>query len=93
MVTRRRPWKRLQGTLISRLRSKSSKSWLEAQGLRSRRLWCSAAARPDPATLVGGGKLDEIEGVVASTNADVVLFDHDLSPSQLRNLDARLPAV
>jgi len=47
--------------------------------------------RPDPATLVGGGKLDEIEGVIASTGADLVLFDHDLSPSQLRNLDARLP--
>lgn len=47
--------------------------------------------RPDPATLIGGGKLDEIEGVVASTDADLVLFDHDLSPSQLRNLDARLP--
>lgn len=48
-------------------------------------------ARPDPATLVGGGKLDEIEGVIASTGADLVLFDHDLSPSQLRNLEAKLP--
>lgn len=47
--------------------------------------------RPDPATLVGGGKLEEIEGVVASTDAALVLFDHDLSPSQLRNLEARLP--
>jgi GTP-binding protein HflX len=47
--------------------------------------------RPDPATLVGGGKLEEIEGVIASTSADLVLFDHDLSPSQLRNLEARLP--
>ena len=47
--------------------------------------------RPDPATLVGGGKLDEIEGVIASTGADLVLFDHDLTPSQLRNLEAKLP--
>jgi GTP-binding protein HflX len=47
--------------------------------------------RPDPATLVGQGKLDEIEGVVASSGADLVVFDHDLTPSQLRNLDARLP--
>src|ERR1700712_716141 len=47
--------------------------------------------RPDPATLVGGGKLEEIEGVVASTGADLVLFDHDLTPSQLRNLEAKLP--
>ncbi len=48
-------------------------------------------AKPDAATLVGQGKLEEIEGVAASTNADVVLFDHDLSPSQLRNLETRLP--
>ena len=47
--------------------------------------------RPDPATLVGQGKLDEIEGVIASTGADLVLFDHDLTPSQLRNLETRLP--
>ena len=48
-------------------------------------------AKPDPATLVGQGKLDEIEGAAASGDADLVLFDHDLSPSQLRNLEARLP--
>ena len=47
--------------------------------------------KPDPATLVGQGKLDEIEGVVASSGANLVLFDHDLSPSQLRNLEDRLP--
>jgi GTP-binding protein HflX len=49
-------------------------------------------SRPDPATLVGHGKLEEIEGVVASTGADLVLFDHDLTPSQLRNLEAKLHA-
>jgi len=48
-------------------------------------------ARPDPATLVGQGKLEEIQGVLASTDADLVLFDHDLTPSQLRNLEAKLP--
>jgi len=47
--------------------------------------------KPDPATLVGQGKVDEIEAVVASTAAGIVLFDHDLSPSQLRNLEDRLP--
>ena len=47
-------------------------------------------ARPDAATLVGQGKLDEIAGVVASTSADLVLFDHELTPSQLRNLESRL---
>src|SRR3954447_423038 len=47
-------------------------------------------ARPDPATLIGRGKLEEIAGLAASTNADLVLFDHDLTPSQLRNLGAKL---
>ena len=47
--------------------------------------------KPDAASLVGQGKLDEIVGVVASTNASLVIFDHDLSPSQLRNIEARLP--
>jgi GTP-binding protein HflX len=47
--------------------------------------------RPDPATLIGSGKVEEISGIVASTEADLVLFDHDLSPTQLRNLEAALP--
>jgi GTP-binding protein HflX len=42
---------------------------------------------PDPATLVGAGKLEEIAGAAASVNADVLLFDHDLSPSQQRNIE------
>ena len=47
--------------------------------------------RPDPATLIGSGKVEEIAAVAASTNADLVLFDHDLTPTQLRNLEAALP--
>ena len=49
--------------------------------------------KPDAATLVGGGKLDEIVATVASTGASLVLFDHDLSPSQARNVEARLPVT
>ena len=49
--------------------------------------------KPDPATLVGGGKLDEIVATVASTGASLVLFDHDLTPSQARNVEARLPCT
>ena len=46
--------------------------------------------KPDAATLVGTGKIEEIEAVLASTEAEVVLFDHDLTPSQMRNLEKRL---
>ena len=48
-------------------------------------------AKPDPATLIGPGKVEELVAVVAGSGANLVLFDHDLSPSQLRNLDAELP--
>jgi GTP-binding protein HflX len=48
-------------------------------------------SRPDPATLVGAGKVEEIAGVAASAQADLVLFDHDLTATQLRNLEAALP--
>jgi GTPase len=47
---------------------------------------------PDAATLIGKGKITEVAGVTASANADVVLFDQDLSPTQLRNLENELPA-
>ena len=43
--------------------------------------------RPDPATLIGAGKLEEIGGAAASVNADLLLFDHDLSASQQRNVE------
>ncbi|HYY68338.1 MAG TPA: GTPase HflX [Terriglobales bacterium] len=46
--------------------------------------------KPDPATLVGRGKLEEIAGAAASAGAELVIFDHDLSPSQQRNIEDAL---
>lgn len=48
--------------------------------------------KPDPATLIGRGKVEEIAGAAAMSNADVVIFDHELSPSQLRNLERQIDA-
>ena len=47
--------------------------------------------KADPATLIGSGKVEELAGVAASTHANLVLFDHDLTPTQLRNLEEALP--
>ncbi len=47
-------------------------------------------ARPDPATLIGSGKVEELKGAVASVAADLVIFDHELTPSQQRNLEREL---
>lgn len=46
--------------------------------------------RPDSKFFVGTGKLDEIKGIVDREGAEVVLFDHALSPSQERNLESVL---
>lgn len=48
--------------------------------------------RPDPATLIGSGKLEELQGAVASAQADLVIFDHELSPSQQRNIEREIQA-
>src|SRR5207248_5485478 len=48
--------------------------------------------KPDPATLIGRGKLEEIAGAAASASAELIIFDHDLTPSQQRNIEAAVPA-
>jgi GTP-binding protein HflX len=46
--------------------------------------------RPDPATYVGSGKVEEIRELVVHSGADTVICDGELSPSQLRNLEQKL---
>lgn len=45
---------------------------------------------PDSKTFVGSGKLEEISAFIKMMNVDVVVFDDDLTPSQLRNLEREL---
>ena len=47
---------------------------------------------PDPRYFIGGGKVDELAAVLGETDAELVVFNHDLSPSQERNLEKRLHA-
>ena len=46
--------------------------------------------RPDPATFIGSGKVAELKQSVAATGADTVVFDGELSPAQLRNLESKV---
>nr|WP_225946777.1 GTPase HflX [Plantactinospora soyae] len=46
-------------------------------------------SRPDPATYIGRGKVDDLGSMVLSSGADTVICDGELSPSQLRNLEQR----
>ena len=46
--------------------------------------------RPDPATYIGKGKVEELRELVLEEGVDVVIFDDDLSPSQANNLEESL---
>ncbi|HEX3170031.1 MAG TPA: GTPase HflX [Burkholderiales bacterium] len=47
-------------------------------------------ARPDSAFFAGTGKVDEIAVLLAQTGAGLVIFNHELSPAQERNLEKKL---
>lgn len=49
-----------------------------------------ALDKPNSATYIGPGKVDETAALVAQTGADIVIFDNSLSPSQIRNLQDAL---
>jgi GTP-binding protein HflX len=45
---------------------------------------------PDPTTFIGRGKLDELHAMIHAAGARLVVFDDELTPAQLRNLEERL---
>ncbi|TNF26737.1 MAG: GTPase HflX, partial [Bacteroidetes bacterium] len=56
-------------------------------GLETKKQFTQKLKKPDPRTFVGSGKVEEIDAYVKEHKIDVVVFDDDLSPSQLRNLE------
>ena len=46
--------------------------------------------RPDKRTFIGKGKLEDVKAYVKAEEIDTIIFDDDLSPSQLRNLEREL---
>ena len=46
--------------------------------------------RPNAATLIGSGKLEEVKAAVEATGADLILVNHPLTPGQERNLEKAL---
>jgi len=46
--------------------------------------------RPEPATLIGSGKLEELAMAAKSVDAQLIIFDHELTPSQQRNIEREL---
>ena len=46
--------------------------------------------KPDPATFIGSGKVQELREIVVRTGADTVICDGELSPAQLRTLEQKV---
>ncbi|MBN9126858.1 MAG: GTPase HflX, partial [Nitrosospira sp.] len=70
---------------LNELRQLASSDALEiSAGVHGKRV------RPDPALFAGTGKIDEIAWTLEQTGASLVIFNHDLSPAQQRNLERRL---
>ena len=46
--------------------------------------------RPDPATFIGKGKLDELRDRIADSDATLIIFDDELSPTQGKNIETAL---
>ena len=62
----------------------------ESAGLRPLASIQGKRQRPDPALYAGSGKVEEIGRAVREHNAVVVVFNHELSPAQQRNLEKEL---
>jgi GTPase len=66
------------------------KSLAATAGARVEDTLIQSRPAPDAATLIGSGKLDELRRLVHFHDVDLVLFDAELTPTQLRNLERTL---
>ena len=62
----------------------------ETAGVRTLAVIEAKRQRPDAALFAGSGKVQQIAEIVAQMEAPLVIFNHDLSPAQMRNLTAKL---
>ena len=59
----------------------------ETAGLVPKKRFIQKLWKPEPKTFMGSGKINEIDEYIKANKIKVVVFDDDLSPSQLRNLE------
>jgi len=63
---------------------------VESAGVLSVALIGGKRQKPDPKLFAGSGKVEEIAALVEQREVPLVIFNHDLSPAQMRNLSAAL---
>ncbi len=62
----------------------------ETAGAEPVRRFVQKLDTPNPRTFVGSGKIDEIAAFISENRIDIAIFDDELSPSQLRNIEKEL---
>jgi GTP-binding protein HflX len=60
---------------------------VETAGAKTLQKFVQKLDRPDSKTFVGSGKMEEIAAYIKEYDVDMVIFDDDLTPSQLRNIE------
>ncbi|SDT62661.1 GTP-binding protein HflX [Mucilaginibacter mallensis] len=63
---------------------------VETAGAETVKTFTQKLQRPDRATFVGSGRLEDIKAFVTEEEIDIVVFDDELTPSQLRNIENEL---
>lgn len=62
----------------------------ETYGVETKKVFTQKLERPDKATFLGKGKLNDVKNYIKENNISVVIFDDELSPSQQRNLEKEI---
>jgi GTP-binding protein HflX len=65
----------------------------ETSGVRTVKSFTQKLDRPDTRTFVGKGKLEEIQTFILDNPVDTIIFDDDLTPAQVRNLEAEFKEI
>ncbi len=85
----------LVGVITQQQNEKKSKEYLdelaflvETAGANPVKRFTQKVSNPNPKTFIGSGKINEIAAYVDANDIDLVIFDDELSPSQLRNIES-----
>lgn len=65
----------------------------ETAGAETVRIFTQNLDKPVHATFIGKGKLEEIKAYTEENEVDMIIFDDELSPTQLRNIEALFPGI
>src|SRR5476651_486414 len=87
----------LVGVIIQGETDEQAKEYLEeleflvaTAGAATVKTFTQKLQKPDRATFVGSGRLEDIKAFVTEEEIDMVVFDDELTPSQLRNIEREL---